>query len=630
MAKTKAQEIIYETSEILYRNGKYGMERIAIICTIIIKLMQSIGWDNTLNFNRNYFDNIINQLIHELNINSFLQDRDAKQFMGLFIYLIKENKQDIADSIKQLVENDKKTSNIIPTDDFSVKVMQAFAKKMHKGGTYIDPCVGTGRLLAGLGADKYYGFDIDIKALKISETYINLIERISDRTRLDIKISTENFLYRKFGLIDNIYNPTYIFDPPLHDPIEMTPFLENSLNKVGIYSWGKNIPSEYAFLTKVLFEADTDVCNFVCIVSNNFLSATDKFKSSFRQYLMEHSIIAVIQSNFSTYTKTQKLILVGKSQLDRFAKRPIYFITPKNENIKIKDIEKIAQKCIIGENISEDEFYNIAKIRICNLQELQELNYKVSMPLYIEGEINPKEIESLNKISKKLQKNSENILKCNNSLKSYIDNLLSGIKNIKLDENINSKSVNKKLKNWFDYPYSDLNNAIGIFSDDKEIDWTPIDFIDKNHIDIEALDSCIYNLRQLFNAKRLRYKNNKLEIYSKKDLPTYRASEPFSSYIIKSNNKDQFYKKITSHLSSRQLEYLNIYIKYYFDYDDENEGSEENKKLILSFEQFSTSEKHSNIATLKALGLLYNNLAIDEGIEKYLPYVAILHIKGDS
>ena len=49
----------------------------------------------------------------------------------------------------------------------------------------------------------------------------------------------------------------------------------------------------------------------------------------------------------------------------------------------------------------------------------------------------------------------------------------------------------------------------------------------------------------------------------------------------------------------------------------------------LSFEQFSTSEKHSNIATLKTLGLLYNNLVIDEGIEKYLPYVAILHIKGD-
>ena len=121
-----------------------------------------------------------------------------------------------------------------------------------------------------------------------------------------------------------------------------------------------------------------------------------------------------------------------------------------------------------------------------------------------------------------------------------------------------------------------------------------------------------------------------MEVYSKKDLPIYKESESFSSYIIKSNNEDEFYKKITCNLSPRQIEYFNTYIKYYFDYNDDNEKSEENKKLILSFGQFSTSEKHSNIATLKALGLIYDNPTIDEGIEKYLPYVAILHIKGGS
>ena len=630
MAKTKAQAIIYEISEILYRNGKYGFERIAIICEMISKLMQPIGWENSIRPGKQYLDRLLDEMSYDMKLNSFLLERDERYIFHLLSDLIQEKKIDIANAIKQLVENDKKTSNIIPTDDFSVKVMQAFAKKMYKGGTYIDPCVGTGRLLAGLGADKYYGFDIDINALKISETYLNLIERIADRKRLDIKISTENFLYRKFGLIDNIYNPTYIFDPPLNDSIEMTPLIENSLNRVDIYSWSKNIPSEYAFLTKILFEANTDICNFVCIVSNSFLSATDKFKSSFRRYLMENSIIAVIQSNFSANTKTQKLILVGKSRLDSSAERPIYFITPKNENIKIKDIEKIAQRCIIWGNISEDEFYDIAKIRTYSLQELRELNYEVSMPRYVEGESNPSKIESLNKISDKLQKNSEKLLKSNNNLKSYIDNLLSGIKNIKLNENINSKSTNTEPKNWFDYPYSDLNNAIGIFSDEKEVDWTPINIDKEHYISIDTLDSCIYHLKLLFKAKRLRYKNNQLEIYSKKDLPTYRASKPFSSYIIKSNNKDSFYKKITSNLSSRQIEYLNTYIRYYFDYNDEDETSEINKKLAQSFNQFSTSEEHSNIATLKTLGLLYNNPDFDEGIEKYFPYVAILHIKEDS
>ena len=48
MVKTKAQAIIYEISEILYRNGKYGFERIAIICEMISKLMQPIGWGNSI------------------------------------------------------------------------------------------------------------------------------------------------------------------------------------------------------------------------------------------------------------------------------------------------------------------------------------------------------------------------------------------------------------------------------------------------------------------------------------------------------------------------------------------------------------------------------------------------------
>ena len=49
---------------------------------------------------------------------------------------------------------------------------------------------------------------------------------------------------------------------------------------------------------------------------------------------------------------------------------------------------------------------------------------------------------------------------------------------------------------------------------------------------------------------------------------------------------------------------------------DEDETREINKKLAQSFYQFSTSEKHSNKATLKTLGLLYNNPKFDEGMRK--------------
>ena len=93
------------------------------------------------------------------------------------------------------------------------------------------------------------------------------------------------------------------------------------------------------------------------------------------------------------------------------------------------------------------------------------------------------------------------------------------------------------------------------------------------------------------------------------------------------NNKNPFYQKITKHLSSRQIDYFNTYIKYYFDFDDENKNKTENNKLIFSFKEFSISEEHVNIATLKALGLLYDNPVIEEGIERYIPYVAILNPK---
>ena len=592
MAKTKAQNIMYEISEILYRHGKYGIERIAIICEIL----------NDSMFSEN--KNVKLSLEFLSNKFSFLLIDDVKKLKEHFNNLIKEKHSDIANAIRQLVNNNLKNTEIIPTDDFSVKIMQSFAKKLQEGNAFIDPCVGTGRLLEGLKADKYFGFDINLNATKIAKTYINLTNNIFE-TKAYFDCLPENFLYRKIGLIHNISNPTFIFDPPLNDSIEMNPMIQEHLYRNGIYSYGGKIPSEYAFLAQILFGTYIEKSNYVCVFTSNFLFAQDKFKTSFRKYLLDNSLIAIIQSNFSEKSSIQKLILVGKNRLETPQHNLRYFITFKDKDISEQNISKIAQKCLNNETFNEKEFYDIAKIQAYTLEEIKENDYQISMPQYYENEINPTKIDSLVEISNKLQKIGKSLIQSNNRLQLYINNLLSGTKNIKSNEDIDGKTDNdKEQKNWFDYPYSDLNNAIGIFSDDKEIDWTPIDFIDKNYIDIEVLDSCIYNLRQLFNAKRLRYKNNKLEIYSKKDLPTYRASEPFSSYIIKSNNKDQFYKKITSNLSSRQLEFLNTYIKYYFDYDDENEGSEENKKLILSFEQFSTSEKHSNIATLKTLGLL--------------------------
>lgn len=559
---------------------------------------------------------MLDKIKYELKTNSYLQDKDEKQLLELFTYLIEENKQDIANSIKQLIENDRKTSGLIATDDFSVKVMQTFAKKMYKGGIYIDPCIGTGRLLAGLGADNYYGFDIDRNAMKISETYLNLIENSPNRTRLNIKLSTENFLYRSFGLMDNIYNPTYIFDPPLNNLIEMNPMLQEYLYRNGIYSNGNKIPSEYAFLTQVLFGTHIDECSYICIFTNNFLFAQDKFKTSFRKYLFENSLIAVIQSNFSETIGIQKLILVGKSRLENPQDNLRYFITFKDKDVSEQNISRIAQKCLNNETFDGKEFYNIAKIDTFTLDEIRENNYQISMPQYFEDEINLLNIETLDEISNKLQQNGETLLQSNNKLKSYLDNLLSGIKNIELNENSNNSNNKIEHKNWFDYPYSDLNNAIGIFSDDKEVDWTKIDFVNDNNIDLNSVSSCLYDLKLLYQANRLRYNKGFLEIYSKEQLDDYKETKKFSEYIIQDNQNCEHIIKMFKNLSQKQIDIFNAFIKLQF--DDEN-----------AFSSFTVSEIHSAIATFKILGLLYTLPDIDDEFEKYFPYIPILNIKED-
>ena len=72
MVKTRAQEITYAISEVLYRNGKYGMERIAIICEILSESMQMIGWSNNFNYDPNYINNVFYQVCSKQKINNYL------------------------------------------------------------------------------------------------------------------------------------------------------------------------------------------------------------------------------------------------------------------------------------------------------------------------------------------------------------------------------------------------------------------------------------------------------------------------------------------------------------------------------------------------------------------------------
>lgn len=612
MAKTKTQAIIYEISEILYRNGKYGFERIAIICEMISKLMQPIGWGNSIRPGKQYLDRLLDEMSYDMKLNSFLLERDERYIFQLLSDLIQEKKIDIANAIKQLVENDKKTSNIIPTDDFSVKVMQAFAKKMHKGGTYIDPCVGTGRLLAGLGADKYYGFDIDRNAIRIADAYLNLLENNSNRTRLSIKLSSENFLYTNMKYDFDFILPTFIYDPPLNETLEINDEkLRYELHNCAYLSYNKNtIPSEYLFLSKILLENKDKDLSYITTFLPSFTNGEDKFRQAYRKFLIEGSLIAIVQLNNSTGSNINKLILIGSTKIA--PNHPIYLITPKDANVPDNVLDSIVQRCINGDTIEDNEFYNYAKIIQTSRNELEKNGYIINMPQYYDNEIDPNSIKSLDQIANDLKNSQKQLFDTNQKLDLLINNLNNGISQ-SFDIN-NVKSIVKTLTPWFQEEDSDIANALKQFVG-VEQSWQ--ECFDEFYT-FEIVNYLKY-IKTLFNDNRLRVKNNKFEIYSLKQKPKYKNKKSLVEYIHEANEKDSYISSMLMNLSKKQIKIYNAFIEQH--YNDNNKNY---------FSEFTTSEIHSTIGTLKVLGLLYILPNVEDSIEKYFPYTSLLKVEEDN
>ena len=614
MVKTKAQEIMYVISEILYRNGKYGMERIAIICEMISKLMLPIGWENNIRPDKQYLDRLLDEMSYNMKLNSFLLERDERHILQLLGDLIQETKTDIANSIKQLVENDKKSSNIIPTDDFSVKIMQAFAKKMYKGGTYVDPCVGTGRLLAGLGADKYYGFDVDRNAIKIADAYLNLIENNPNRTRLSIKLSTENFLYTNMEYDFNFILPTFIYDPPLNETLEVNDEkLRYELQNRAYLSYNKNtIPSEYLFLSKILLENEDKDLSYITTFLPSFTNGEDKFRQAYRKFLIEDSLIAIVQLNNSTGNNINKLILVGNTKMT--LNHPIYLITPKDSDIPDDILDSIAQRCVSGDTIEGNEFYEYAKIVQTSRNELEKSGYIINMPQYYDNEIDPNSIKSLDEIAIEIKNSQKQLFDTNQKLALLLNNLNSGISQSFDINNDNVKASDKAPTPWFQEEDNDIANALKQFVSIEQ-NWKEWG----EECYISEITNYLKNIEILFKDNRLRVKNNKFEIYSLKEKPEYKNNKSLSEYVFQANQDDPYISSLLESLSKKQIKIYNAFIEQH--YNDNNKNY---------FSEFTTSEIHSTIGTLKVLGLLYILPNVEDSLEKYFPYTSLLKVKEDN
>ena len=619
-------KLIYIISEIFYKNGKYGLERISLICRMI-KQVNDCKKFGTFDISQDI------QRLDDFEIKALLEDLyedlfkifNRVQIRELLYYIIELIKnfspKNIAHAIQQLVDNDSKASNLIPTDDFSIKIMQAFAKKMNSG-YYIDPCVGSGRLLSGLEAKSLIGYDINTYCKDIAETYLGLAEWEEYKDRFSLYISTENFLYLDLRLDNSFVGRTFIFDPPLNDQLELYGEMYQKLSANNIYSANNNIPSEYAFLSKILFSVpDKENTSFICVFANNFLSAQDKFKMTFRRYLMNNSLIAVIQSNFSESNKIQKIILVGKNKLDNPHNSLRYFITPKDKNISEDDISRIVQKCLNNETFDEKEFYNISKIKAYTLQEIRENDYQISMPQYYEDEVNPNEIKSLAEIVDDLKISNQNLIQTSDDLEKLLNNLRKGEKNNKKPPILQQNKYTTKGKKWYEIEKSEEAAVL------KEIiDKAQVLKEDNNLIEV-CFDVEKNSIKQILAGIKILNKYNR--IYAKPDRLYINISKKCNKNkerlysIIK-----RYYEKKTEFLSEKQFNIYKTLVYYYLNYKFNN------NKHTLSLEQYFESDIYSTLYTLKTLGILQQIPVFNKNInikdldllsEMYFPFKGIMY-----
>lgn len=621
MENKRVLDIIYNIIRRLSQYGINSISTVATICSCLNRIMWEMKFHNIDNVSQ-FPDYEIEKILKTPDLNADFSNFYKNQkkhnidlIVSDFKILLQENRKDIANCIQKIIDGMGNKLGLLITDNFSIKVMQAFAKQMQNNGLIIDPCCGTGRLLNGFDNYKTMGYEIKNEIAIISQTYLNLLSSESDYKNLETNIKIENFLYNNLDSECNYSPATYIFDPPLHVQLELLGDLYYQLNSHGIYSLNNNIFSEYAFLAKILFEQKNTDVNYICIFTNNFLFTQSKFVMSFKRYLMENSLIAAIQSNFSENNKIQKLILVGKNKLDNPQNSLRYFITPKDKNISEDDISRIVQKCLNNETFDEKEFYNIAKIKAYTLQEIRENDYQVSMPQYFEDETNPNKIKSLTEIVDDLKTSNQNLIDTSDDLEKLTKNLLDGIKNIQ-ENNVELSDIQPKTEKnlWFEKEDSDVAKAISSFKT-KEEGWTKIEI----KLNLDNLTNEIENIKILYKENRLRIKNNYFEINTRKNIKSQNSKTLFET-LITVTEQDSYWKNITEYLAPRQIKIFEEFIKFYFE-DLKNE-----KKY---FTDFTTSEIHSTIGTLRALGLLKYRADIDDIYERYFPYVSLLNIEED-
>lgn len=333
--------------------------------------------------------------------------------------------------------------------------------------------------------------------------------------------------------------------------------------------------------------------------------------------------------------KLNKVILVGSTIQEKDRRDPIYFISSKTDNIVGDNIKEVAHFCMASREYIETKFFGNIQVRCMSIDELIKNDLNINMQ-YSEQERKRQKVISLEEIFLALEQLKQNYVTATNNLQQILktpypeqekkEEIRS---NVGVSDSIKIIHVkHEEQEPWFNKQSGDIEAVLGkLVSSEK--DWV---VLQDNSVDLYTLTQYIEDLRILFEANRLRVKNNKLYIYSKEELSTYKNNKSFWEKIYEFNLEDKKIQQKLNLLSKEQKEIYKALIQYH--YDEAYKPIELNKKSSEEkvfhndlFDKFYDNILLSTINTLNALNLLYKLPDVDDTIDKYLPYCPLIDVE---
>lgn len=580
--QSKAEYYINKIYDWFYQNGYYDANGVAQVCYMLRKIFTYLNQTSDKNID---FDNIdLLKDIFKKNVLDNIHPKFAdgilpKELISLLQEIEREPLQTVGKAINKLCKNSLTKPDALPTDDFSVKIMQAFAKNISNNKSFIDICTGTGKLLTNIGSQDIYGREISPEYAEIAKANLFFSNK---NYNVDYSIHCQDGL--SLGN-EKLENSTYLFDPPINAKVSIDNYY-NNLKSIRTFTKTNMevIPSEYAFLYSIL---NKTISNYVCMFSTNFLTSKEIFKIAFREFLIQNSLLAVISLPTDNEV-TNKIILVGSKSRNNSC---IYLVTPKTKHINDIQISRIIDVCLRNKKYDEIKDYEIAKIKKVDISELKHDNYLINMPVYTKDEKQPEKKLSLKQISTMLVSSNKSLVNSSKNLETFLKDLNNGVKHIFVsddkdtDNPANSKEIHKHRRNILKDIIKKYNN--------NTIDNKRVVSVIFNTYDTTEKE-CLNDIKYLIKNNRIGCRFNRIFIYKNKQERTG---------FIFSNLKDFIFKVASNKLTFLSKSQQKFY-EYLLDYYLSSKSDEKNDIFIHFKREYQTNDIYINLRVLEILGLI--------------------------